>query len=71
MSKSNRNVRLEVTERRRHWRDRRTGIDRRSLARLQSSNYDCRSGQPRRAADISGELTDGEVWWNKGITVYE
>jgi hypothetical protein len=55
---------VEAVERRRHWRDRRAGSDRRNPARLTLSNYDCRSAVPRRAADISGELTDGDIWWN-------
>lgn len=50
-------------ERRKHWRDRRVSPDRRSPERLEHSEYDCRSGVPRRASDIAGELADGEVWW--------
>ena len=61
----------EVVERRKHWRDRRAGRDRRSLQRLRLVNYDGRSGQPRRQADVAGKLNEGDVWWAKGGTRYE
>jgi len=61
---------IESVERRHHWQDRRTGNDRRNSGRLNLSNYDCRSG-PRRTSDVSGELADADVWWNKGVTRYE
>ncbi len=51
------------TERRKHWRDRRTPVERRNSSRLLHSGIDCRSGSPRRAADIAGKLADGDVWW--------
>ena len=50
-------------ERRKLWVDRRAGGDRRSDARLRMHVDDCRSGEPRRTADLAGELVDGEVWW--------
>jgi hypothetical protein len=50
-------------ERRKLWVDRRTGGDRRSAARLRMHADECRSGLPRRASDLAGELVDGEVWW--------
>mgnify|MGYP001820378583 CR=1 FL=1 len=62
---------LQSGNRRRHWRDRRTGHDRRNSERLNKSSYDCRDGSPRRAADISGELSDGEIWWNKETIRHE
>ena len=62
---------VEPVERRKHWRDRRASEDRRNPQRLRLVSYDCRSGQPRRQADISGDLSDGDVWWNKGDTRYE
>jgi len=62
---------VETVERRMHWRDRRTGNDRRNSGRLNLNSVECRSGQPRRAADIGGELSDGDVWWNKAVTPYE
>lgn len=62
--KSSSNV--EPVERRKHWRDRRDGGDRRNLRRLELTMYDCRSGQPRRSSDIAGELADGDIWWNEG-----
>ena len=62
---------VEPAERRKHWRDRRAGEDRRNQQRLRLVSYDCRSGQPRRQSDIGGELSDGDVWWNKGDTKYE
>ena len=71
MLKKNSVANVEVVERRRHWRDRRTGSDRRNEGRLNLTNYDCRSGFPRRASDVTGELTDGEIWWNKTTTKYE
>lgn len=51
-------------ERRKHWRDRRTFPDRRNPERIMHSGYDCRSETPRRQSDISGELEEGEIWWN-------
>jgi len=71
MSKRESVANVEEVERRKHWRDRRAGDDRRNPQRLRLVSYDCRSGQPRRQSDISGELSDGDVWWNKGDTKYE
>jgi len=62
---------VEDVERRKHWRDRRAGDDRRNPQRLRLVSYDCRSGQPRRQADIGGALADGDIWWNKDQTKYE
>lgn len=62
---------LEAVERRKHWRDRRAEADRRNPERMRMVTYDCRSGSPRRASDIAGELTEGEIWWNKKSTKYE
>ncbi len=62
---------VEVTERRKDWNDRRTGNDRRNPQRLRLVSYDCRTGQPRRQSDISGELNDGDIWWNKDDIKYE
>jgi hypothetical protein len=56
---------VEPVERRKHWRDRRDGSDRRNPRRLELTMYDCRSGQPRRSSDIAGELADGDIWWNE------
>ena len=67
--KSSANV--ETIERRKHWRDRRVSDDRRNPERMRMVSYDCRSGSPRRVADVAGELTDGDVWWNKDATKYE
>ena len=55
----------QSVERRKQWRDRRNGIDRRCLARCQHESYECRSGTPRRQADIDGEQFDGEIWWSR------
>jgi len=55
----------ERVERRKQWRDRRSGKDRRNPERLRLVSYDCRAGLPRRAADRGGELSDGEIWWRK------
>jgi hypothetical protein len=73
MSKKSSVANVEKVERRRHWRDRRNGNDRRSNGRLQLTGTDCRSGLPRRASDLSGELAEGEIWWNKDkdVTRYE
>ena len=71
MSKKSNMANVENVERRKHWRDRRNGGDRRNPQRLQLTTYDCRSGQPRRSSDVGGDLADGEVWWNKGSTRYE
>ena len=57
-------------ERRKHWRDRRVTQDRRCQERLQRTEYDCRSGIPRRQSDIGGELADGEVWWEEDINYF-
>jgi hypothetical protein len=65
MSKKENVANIEPVERRKHWRDRRAGGDRRNPERLRLVSYDCRSGQPRRQADLCGELSDGEIWWNK------
>lgn len=62
---------VERVERRMHWRDRRSGKDRRSDVRVMLSNFDCRSGKPRRSSDISGALAEGEIWWNKKVTKFE
>jgi len=51
-------------ERRKHWRDRRSGSSRRNPARSSHDSYDCRSGTPRREADVAGQLDDADVWWD-------
>ncbi len=71
MSKKSSVANVETIERRKHWRDRRMSDDRRNPERMRMVSYDCRSGSPRRAADVAGELTDGDVWWNKGAAIYE
>ena len=71
MSKKDSVANVESAERRKHWRDRRAGGDRRNLERLRLITDDCRSGRPRRLSDVSGELADGDVWWNKDVTTYE
>lgn len=65
MSKKSNVANVEAVERRKHWRDRRSGADRRNPERLQLTTYDCRSGQPRRVSDVGGDLPDGDVWWDK------
>ena len=57
-------------ERRKHWRDRRITPDRRNADRLQRTDYDCRSGIPRRQSDLAGELAEGEVWWEQDNNLY-
>jgi hypothetical protein len=52
------------SERRKHWQDRRSFLDRRNPERLSHSSYDCRSGAPRRQSDLAGELAEGDIWWN-------
>lgn len=71
MSRKGSTSNVEPAERRKHWRDRRANADRRNPQRLRLVSYDCRSGQPRRTSDVGGELSDGEVWWNKGDTGHE
>jgi hypothetical protein len=71
MSKKSSVANVETIERRKHWRDRRVSDDRRNAERLRLVSYDCRSGSPRRASDVAGELSDGEVWWNKDDAKYE
>jgi len=61
---------IEPLERRKHWRDRRTSGDRRNPARLSLTDYDCRE-ETRRSSDFSGQLTDGEIWWNNNAVKYE
>ena len=68
MSKKDSVANVEAVERRKEWRDRRSGDDRRNPERLRLVSYDCRSGQPRRASDLSGELADGEIYWHKTVT---
>ena len=65
MSKKSDTSNVETVERRKHWRDRRSGCERRNAARMQLTADECRSGQPRRASDLSGELSDGDIWWRK------
>ena len=60
---------VESIERRKHWTDRRTGHDRRNEARLKWQDSDCRSDTPRRAGDLSGEWTEGKVWWKSDKTL--
>ena len=62
---------VETTERRKHWRDRRVSDERRNSERLRHDLDDCRSGSPRRASEVAGELSDGDVWWNKATTRFE
>ena len=71
MSKKSSVANVETIERRKHWRDRRVSADRRNPERLRLVSYDCRSRSPRRVADVTGELTDGDVWWNSSSTKYE
>lgn len=66
MSKEDNVVNTEPVERRKHWRDRRKEGDRRNPERLRLLTYDCRTRQLRRESDLGGELTDGDVWWDKG-----
>ena len=68
MSKKDSVANVEEIERRKEWSDRRAGADRRNPERLRLVSYDCRSGQPRRSADVSGELADGDVWWPKPVS---
>ena len=58
---------IESVERRHAWQDRRSGNDRRNLQRLRLVSYDCRTGQPRRKSDLAGELSDGDIWWDKKV----
>lgn len=71
MSKKGSESNVEAVERRHHWRDRRSGTDRRSMDRVKLSSFDCRSGEPRRTADVGGELAEGDIWWKKSVTGYE
>ena len=68
MSKKDSVANVEEIERRKVWSDRRGDADRRNSERLRLVSYDCRSGQPRRSADVSGELADGDVWWHKPVS---
>ena len=66
MSKKESDANAESVERRKHWRDRRASSDdRRKSERMRLVSYDCRTGLPRRQSDLAGELSDGEIWWNK------
>jgi len=55
---------VEKFERRKHWADRRSNSDRRNPARLHAMANDCRDGIPRRFSDLTGDLSDGEIWWD-------
>lgn len=68
MSKKSDVSNVEKVERRKHWRDRRISADRRNPERLRLISYDCRSRSPRRAADLAGELSDGDIWWDTNAT---
>jgi hypothetical protein len=65
MSKKSISSNIEPVERRHAWQDRRSGTDRRNPQRLRLVTYDCRTSQPRRKSDLSGELADGDVWWKE------
>lgn len=54
---------VERVERRTHWRDRRSGSDRRNEQRLRVQLNEGRSDTPRRLGDYTGALTEGVVWW--------
>ncbi len=71
MSKKENATDVESVERRKHWRDRRASDDRRNSERMRLVSYDCRTGLPRRQSDLTGEVTDGEIWWNKDATKVE
>jgi len=71
MPKKNSVANVEKVERRRRWNDRRSDNDRRCSSRLQQSGTDCRSGLLRRASDRGGEISEGEIWWNKDATRYD
>jgi len=62
---------VKIIERRKHWRDRRVESNRRNLERQLHSGVDCRENSPRRASDVSGELHDGEVWWENRRVKYD
>lgn len=68
MSKKENVANVESVERRKHWRDRRANDGRRNSERMRLVSYDCRTGLPRRQSDLTGEVADGEIWWNKDIT---
>lgn len=51
-------------ERRKHWRDRRSALERRSCARLSNMDGECRNNVPRRESDVAGKLDEGELWWS-------
>lgn len=70
MSKKDSISNIEVLERRKHWQDRRSNADRRNPARLCLSSYDCRE-ETRRSSDLTGQLTEGEVWWNNNAVKSE
>jgi len=71
MSKKSSVANVETVERRKHWRDRRAVADRRNPERLRLITYDCRSGFPRRASDVSGQLAEGDIWWNDELPKFE
>jgi len=71
MSKKSSVSNVEAVERRKHWVDRRVESDRRNPERIRRVAYDCRSGLPRRESDVAGELSDGDIWWDKKDTKYE
>ena len=71
MSKKESDAKVESVERRKHWRDRRASNDRRNAERIRLVSYDCRSGLPRRQSDLAGELSDGDIWWQKDVPEVE
>ena len=71
MAKKKSMTNIEAVERRERWRDRRQCDGRRNTERLRLGTYDCRSGGPRRNADVAGELSDGKIWWSQSVPHYE
>ena len=51
--------------RRANWAERRSSEERRNDYRVSVMQDDCRRGVPRRESDISGDASEGNVWWKE------
>ena len=52
--------------RRLNWAERRNNEERRNTYRVSVMQDDCRRGVPRRESEISGDNSEGNVWWKEG-----
>lgn len=61
--KSQHNYQQFSNDRRLNWLERRSNDERRNSYRVHLMQEECRGGIPRRESDISGALSEVDVWW--------